>query len=177
MRRGITHKPSGQWSELNLSMWRQNQQRCAAFGTVALVVNVSRLADTCTQIRKLCEENAFKKTEHKTVMEYLEKRADRFRRNRGIYGKEIKEIIAKLKRGEEPSGARVNEENVQIAEHSEVQEALSEGQLQLHGLRLLNIVPTKASILYHPEEGPNMPQQIILATHIEGTPARASTRQ
>jgi hypothetical protein len=64
----------------------------------------------------------------------LTKKGDMFQRNGQIHGKEMNEIITKLKRGEEPSGIRVNEEDTQIAEHSEVQEALLEGLLQPHGI-------------------------------------------
>jgi hypothetical protein len=58
------------------------------------VDNVSWLADTCKQIRNLCKEGVFKRTEHSTIMAFLEKRADMFRRNGRWHGDKMEEIIA-----------------------------------------------------------------------------------
>jgi hypothetical protein len=45
-------------------------------------------------MRNLCKEGVFKRTEHSTTMEYLRKRAERFRRNRQLHGEEVEDIIA-----------------------------------------------------------------------------------
>jgi hypothetical protein len=67
-------------------------------------------------------------------MTYLEKRADRFRRNGRWRGEEMKEIIAELKEGmEERKDKGRSESNVRVAEHAAVQEAVMEGLLQPHG--------------------------------------------
>jgi hypothetical protein len=65
----------------------------AAFQNAASVRNVSKLADTCRQIRNLCNEGVFKATEHSTIMTYLERRADKFRRNGRWCKEEMEEII------------------------------------------------------------------------------------
>ncbi len=98
------------------------------------VDNVSRLANTCKQIRNLCKEGVFKKTEHSTIMTYLEKRADRFRKNGRWCGEEMEEIIAELKEGtEERKEEGRSESNARMAEHVAVREAIIEGLMQLHG--------------------------------------------
>ncbi len=73
-------------------------------------------------------------TEHSTIMTYLKRRADRFRRNGRWRKEEMEEIIMELKEG---TGDRCNdggsEGDAQMAEHVAVQEAITEGLLQPHG--------------------------------------------
>ena len=97
-----------------------------------LVNNVSRLADTCDRIRNLCKEGVFKRTEHSTIMEYLGKRAERFRRNWRLHGEEMEDIIMELKGAEEMRGDGDPESNACATEHAAVQEAINEGLLQPH---------------------------------------------
>jgi hypothetical protein len=98
------------------------------------VDNVSRLTNTCRQIKNLRKEGVFKKTEHSTIMTYLEKRADRSRRNGRWRGEEMEEIFAELKEGTEDRKVDCrSESNLRMAEHAAVQEAIMEGLLQLHG--------------------------------------------
>jgi hypothetical protein len=67
-------------------------------------------------------------------MTYLEKRADRFRRNGRWHGEEMEEIVTELKEGtEERKDEGRSESNAHMAEHTAVQEAIMEGFLQLHG--------------------------------------------
>ncbi len=94
---------------------------------------MSQLADTCNQIRKLCQDGDFKRTDHSTIMEYLRMRADRFRRNQRLSGEEMEKIIAKLKRAEEEKGNGDAESNTRVAEHVSIREAITEGLLQPHG--------------------------------------------
>ena len=98
-----------------------------------LVNNVSRLADTCDRIKNLCKEGVFKRTEHSTIMEYLGKRAERFRRNWRLHGEEMEDIIAELKGAEEMRGDGDTESNARMAEHAAVQEAITKRLLQAHG--------------------------------------------
>jgi hypothetical protein len=70
------NKPSGQCRGQILPRRRRNQQHCAAYRTAVVVDNVRRLADSCNQIRNLCKDGVFKKTEHSTIMEYLGKRKE-----------------------------------------------------------------------------------------------------
>jgi hypothetical protein len=125
--------PSGQCSGQILSRQRQDQQRCAAFRNAVLVNNVSRLADTCDRIRNLCKEGVFKRTEHSSIMEYLGKRTERFRRNWRLHGEEMEDIIAELKGAEEMRGDGDTESNARATEHAAVQDAITEGLLQPHG--------------------------------------------
>ncbi len=95
--------------------------------------NVSRLANTCRQIRNLCKEGVCTKTEHSTIMTYLE-RVDRFRRNGRWRGEEMEEIIAELKEGtEERKDKGRSESNACMVEHAAVREAIMKGLLQPHG--------------------------------------------
>ncbi len=57
---------------------------------------LGQLANTCNRIRSLCKQETFKTTEHKTIMGYLEKRANRFRKNERMGGEDMEEIIEKL---------------------------------------------------------------------------------
>jgi hypothetical protein len=67
-------------------------------------------------------------------MTYLEKRADRFRRNGRWRGEEMEEIIAELKEAtKERKDEGRSESNARMAEHAAVREAIMEGLLQLHG--------------------------------------------
>jgi hypothetical protein len=66
-------------------------------------------------------------------MDYLGKRADRFRRNGRLHGEEMEEIIAELKGAEEERDDGNAESNACAAEHAAVQEAITEGLLQPHG--------------------------------------------
>jgi hypothetical protein len=97
------------------------------------VDNVSQLADTCNRIRNICKDGVFKRTKHSTIMEYLGKRVDRFRRNGRLQGEEMKEIIAELKGAEEERDNGNAESNARAAEHAAVQEAITKGLLQPHG--------------------------------------------
>jgi hypothetical protein len=134
MRRGTCDAPSGQCSGQVLSRQRRNQQRCVAYQNTVSVDNVSRLANTCRQIRNLCKEGVCKETEHSTIMTYLEKRVGRFRRNRRWCGEEMEEIIAELKEGmEERKDEGRSESNARMVEHAAVREGIMEGLLQPHG--------------------------------------------
>ncbi len=67
-------------------------------------------------------------------MTYLEKWADRFRRNGRWRGEEMEEIIAELKEGmEERKDEGRSESNERMTEHVAVREAIMEGLLQPHG--------------------------------------------
>jgi hypothetical protein len=118
MRRGTTNETSGQCRGQIASRQRWNQQRCATYRTAVSIDNVSQLADTCNQIRKLCKDRVFKRTEHSNIMEYLRTRADRFWRNGRLHREEMEEIIAKLKRAEEERGDGDIESNVRMAEYA-----------------------------------------------------------
>ena len=96
-------------------------QRCAVYRESLSVKNLSRLANTCNQIRNLCKNGAFKQTEHTTIMEYLGRRAERFRRNGRLQGEEMEEIISELKGAEEGFTSRNKEDGACVAEHVAVQ--------------------------------------------------------
>ncbi len=119
------------------SRQRRNQQCCVAYWNAVSVDNVSWLANTCRLIRNLCKEGVCKKTEHSTIMTYLEKRVDKFRRNGRWHGEEMEEIIAEVKEGtEERKDKGRSESDAHMAEHAAVWEAIMEGLLQPHGTPL-----------------------------------------
>ncbi len=53
-------------------------------------------------------------------MEYLGKRAERFRRNRWLHGEDMDDIIAELKGAEEERDDGDTENNARAAEHAAV---------------------------------------------------------
>jgi hypothetical protein len=75
---------------------------------------LGQLANTCNRIRNLCKQRTFKTTEHKTIMGYLEKRANRFRKNGPMGGQDIEKIIKKL---QEEEGNEGSEEELPMPIH------------------------------------------------------------
>ncbi len=100
-RRGASAMPSGQCSGQVSSRQRRNQQRCASYRESVAVDNVGWLANTCNQLRNLCTNRSFKRTEHTTIMDYLGRRAKQFRKNRRSQGEDMEKIISELKGAEE----------------------------------------------------------------------------
>jgi hypothetical protein len=66
-------------------------------------------------------------------MGYLEKRANRFRKNERMRGKDIEEIVRQLHADEGSGGLADKTATVQASEHEAVKEAMEEGLLQPHG--------------------------------------------
>jgi hypothetical protein len=67
-------------------------------------------------------------------MEYLEKRANRFRENGQMGGKDMEEIIKKLREEEGSEGSEERTANAYASDNKAVKEAMEEGLLQLHGI-------------------------------------------
>jgi hypothetical protein len=128
--------PSGQCSRLVPSRRRRNQQWSASYWKSVAVDNVGRLAKICNQLRNLCRNGTFKRTEHTTIMEYLGKRAERFQKNGRLQGEEMEDIISELKGAEGGDMTREMEDSPRVAERTAVHETITEGLLQPQGLPL-----------------------------------------
>ena len=124
MMRGATSKPSGQCSGQVSSRRIQNQQRCVAHWRNESCKELEKLANTCNKIRSLCKQGKFKSTDHKTIMGYLEKRANRSRKNGRMGGKDIEEIVRQLHLEEGRGGSADKTATVQASEHKAVKEAM-----------------------------------------------------
>jgi len=95
---------------------------------------VGQLADTCNQLRNLCTNGTFKRTEHTTIMGYLGRRAKLFRKNGRSQREDMEDIISELKGAEGGDVTREMEDSARVAERMAVHEAITEGLLQPHGL-------------------------------------------
>jgi len=67
-------------------------------------------------------------------MGYLEKRANRFRKNGRMEGGDMEELIQKLREEEGSEGADEDIAGARISEQEAVREAMEEGLLQPHGI-------------------------------------------
>ena len=126
---------------------KRNQRRCASERQRREDERITKLLSSCRKINNLCKT---KPTSHTTIMEYLRKRASRFRNNGRIEGLELDEVLKDLSSeedtdttaslsGSEGSGEQnvsLTEEEIEalIMEETEcVQKAIEKGLLQVHG--------------------------------------------
>ena len=93
---------------------------------------MTKLLNSCGRIKNLCKTTI---TEHKTIMEYLTRRAARFRKE-GRYDDDDLEKILKELEADEVVVAGMTDGEIDSAildEMKQVQEALDKGLLQPHG--------------------------------------------
>ena len=122
---------------------RRNQRRCASDKQRREDERITTLLSSCREINNLCKTNP---TKHTTIMEYLRKRASRFRNNGRIEGLELDKVLKELADEEETvttgsesieaEDSSLTEEQIEalIMEETEcVQKALEMGLLQVHG--------------------------------------------
>ena len=72
---------------------RRNQRRCASDRQRREDERINTLLSSCRKINNLCKTNP---TKHTTIMEYLRKRAVRFRNNGRIEGVELEKVLKEL---------------------------------------------------------------------------------
>jgi hypothetical protein len=88
------------------------------------------------KLKNLCTNGKFKTTLHSNIIEQLQIRADRFRKQGRLRDKDLKEIIDAIKAD---NNFKHNEENGKAAsaandKQNRVLEAVEEGLLQVHGM-------------------------------------------
>ena len=72
---------------------QREQRRCATKRLRESDERISKLLSDCRQIKNLCKT---KPTEHTTIMEYLRRRALRFRKSGRLEGDELEKVLGEL---------------------------------------------------------------------------------
>jgi len=87
------------------------------------------------EIKSTCINGSIKTTNHKTIMEQLRLRAERFRKQGRLRDEDLEEIIADIKAGDELSEDDIDKavSSTRDNENKRVMEAVEEGLLQVHG--------------------------------------------
>jgi hypothetical protein len=61
-------------------------------------VQISQLANTCNRIRHICKNGAFKVTEQESIMGFLGRRAQKFRKNGRMTGEDVEDFWRSYKK-------------------------------------------------------------------------------
>jgi hypothetical protein len=93
------------------------------------------LLTTCIKLKDLGVNGKFQTTKHTTIMEQLQIRADRFRKQGRLQEDNLEQIIADMKaEGQVKEGKVGDRETAADIELKQVMEAVREGLLQIHGI-------------------------------------------
>jgi hypothetical protein len=87
-------------------------------------------------LKNLCINGKFKTTPHSNIMEQLQIRADKFRKQGRLRDENLEEIIKEIKANEDTNDEERNGKGAIVAndKHHKVLEAVEEGLLQVHGM-------------------------------------------
>jgi hypothetical protein len=87
------------------------------------------------KLKNLCINRKFKTMPHISIMEQLQNKADRFRKQGRLQDQDLEEIIKEIKEGDKLNAGDGNNRAEKVAKdkHRQVLEAVKEDLLQVHG--------------------------------------------
>jgi hypothetical protein len=113
---------------------RRRDQQCASkFRRNVAASRQHQSLSSCVKLKDLCIIGKLQTTPHINIMEQLQNRADKFRKQGRLQDEELKDIINEIKEGEnfkETDNGR--DGSAAREEHERVMEAVKEGLLQIH---------------------------------------------
>ncbi len=117
------------------SRCRRSQQRASGHQRKEAASRQHQLLSTCMKLKNLCINGKFKPTLNLSIMEQLQIRANRFRKQGRLEDQDLEEIIMDIKEGSETEveGDSCSADEAAKDKHRHVHEAVKEGLLQIHG--------------------------------------------
>ncbi len=91
------------------------------------------MLSTCVKMKDLCKNGKLKTTPHISIMEQLQNRAEKFRKQGRLQDEELEEITNEIKEGKTNNSNNKGEGSPANDEHKRVATAIKEGLLQTHG--------------------------------------------
>jgi hypothetical protein len=112
---------------------RRDQQHALKFRRNVVASRQHQLLSSCVKLKDLCINRKLRTTLHVNIMEQLQNRADKFRKQGRLQDEELKDIINKIKEGENFKETNNGRDGTAAREeHERVMEAVKEGLLQIH---------------------------------------------
>ncbi len=113
---------------------RRDQQRALKFRRNVVASRQHQLFASCVKLKDLCINGKLQTTPHINILEQLRNRADKFRKQGRLLDEELKDIINKIKEGENFKETNNRRDGTAAKEeHKRVMEEVKEGLLQIHG--------------------------------------------
>jgi hypothetical protein len=117
------------------SRHRRSQHRALGYQQKEAASRQHQLLSTCMKLKNLCINGKFKTMPHTSIMEQLQNKPDRLRKQGRLQDQDLEEIIKEIKEGDKLNAGDGNDRAEKVAKdkHRRVLEAVKEGLLQVHG--------------------------------------------